>query len=75
MTSPHVFPPALQAHIKDGCYMLSTAQAAAALGCAEQTLRKWACYDTYPEGLKSIKIGRHRKWPVEELAKFIMGGR
>lgn len=75
MKSPNVFPEVLQAHIDAGCCLLSTAQAAAALGCAEQTLRKWACYGTYPEGLKAIKIGRHLKWPVEQLAEFIMGGR
>lgn len=74
MNSPHVFPAALQAHIVAGCDLLSTKQAAAILGLKPQTLRKWACYDKSPHGLKPVKPGRHLKWPVEQLAKLIMGG-
>lgn len=75
MTSMNIFPAALQAHIDAGRCLLTTTQAATALGYKPQTLRKWACHGTGPDGLNPVKIGRHLKWPLEQLANVIMGGR
>jgi hypothetical protein len=41
------------------------------LGFAEQTARLWACRETYPEGLKPIRVNGRLKWPVDGIRKVL----
>lgn len=43
---------------------LPTAEAAAHLGRAQQTLRLWAAYEKYPPGLKPVRVLGRLAWPV-----------
>jgi len=41
------------------------------LGFAQQTARLWACKETYPEGLKPIRVNGRLKWPVAAIRKTL----
>lgn len=41
------------------------------LGFAPQTARLWACKETFPEGLKPIRISGRLKWPVAGIRKTL----
>ena len=41
------------------------------LGFAPQTARLWACKETFPEGLKPIRINGRLKWPVAGIRKTL----
>lgn len=41
------------------------------LGFATQTARLWACKETYPEGLKPIRVNGRLKWPVAGIRKTL----
>lgn len=48
---------------------LTTRQAAALLGRAQQTLHKWATYQTGP--LEPKRVNGRLLWPINELQKLI----
>ena len=64
-------PTVLQNYLDNGRAFVDTATAARALGLKAQTLRKWACMQTWPFGLKSRKVNRRLLWSVEELIKIL----
>ena len=41
------------------------------LGFAEQTARLWACKETFPDGLKPIRVNGRLKWPVAAIRKTL----
>ena len=41
------------------------------LGFAVQTARLWACRETYPAGLKPIRVNGRLKWPVAGIRKTL----
>lgn len=41
------------------------------LGFAPQTARLWACKETFPEGLRPIRINGRLKWPVTGIRKTL----
>ncbi len=41
------------------------------LGFAQQTARLWACKETYPEGLKPVRVSGRLKWPVAGIRKIL----
>lgn len=41
------------------------------LGFAQQTARLWACKQTYPEGLKPVRVNGRLKWPVAAIRKTL----
>lgn len=41
------------------------------LGFAAQTARLWACKETFPEGLRPIRINGRLKWPVAGIRKIL----
>jgi len=41
------------------------------LGFAQQTARLWACKQTYPEGLRPIRVNGRLKWPVAGIRKTL----
>ena len=73
MSQIQKFPPVLQAFIDAGTQVLTTRQAAAVIGLAPQTLRKWSCRDTAPMGIRPLKIGRSVRWNISDIARLIEG--
>ena len=51
--------------------VLVTRDAAAALGRAPQTLRKWACYECGP--LRPVRINGRLGWRVADLLRVLRG--
>jgi len=41
------------------------------LGFAPQTARLWACKQTYPEGLRPVRVNGRLKWPVAGIRKIL----
>lgn len=41
------------------------------LGFAEQTARLWACKETFPDGLKPVRVNGRLKWPVAAIRKTL----
>lgn len=41
------------------------------LGFAQQTARLWACKETYPEGLRPIRVNGRLKWPVAGIRRTL----
>ncbi len=41
------------------------------VGFAQQTARLWACKETYPEGLRPIRVNGRLKWPVAGIRKIL----
>jgi hypothetical protein len=41
------------------------------LGFAQQTARLWACKETFPDGLKPIRVNGRLKWPVAGIRKVL----
>ena len=41
------------------------------LGFAPQTARLWACKETYPEGLRPVRVNGRLKWPVAGIRKTL----
>lgn len=48
---------------------LPTDEAAAHLGLAQQTLRRWSCFQTGP--LRPVRIGNRLRWPTAEIKKLL----
>jgi hypothetical protein len=51
---------------------VDTATAAYYLGRQPQTLRGWACAETYPPGLKPLRVMGRLAWPVSGI-KAVLG--
>lgn len=49
-----------------------TGQAAHYLSRRPQTLRAWACAETFPEGLRPLRINGRLAWPVSGL-RYVLG--
>lgn len=62
------FPP-LESVTKPG---LTTAEIAYYSDLAEQTWRAYACKETYPEGMKPLRVGGRLRWPTAG-AKRLLG--
>lgn len=60
--------------ISDGAALLDYAQAARALGMAEQTLRNQVNDKKKKTKIVSLKVGRARRFPAVDLAYYIDGG-
>lgn len=41
------------------------------LNRAPQTVRLWACKETYPEGLRPIRVNGRLSWPVAGIRKIL----
>ncbi len=50
---------------------LTTAEIAYYANQAQQTWRIPACRETYPEGLKPLRIGGRMKWPKKGATKLL----
>jgi len=48
-----------------------TALAAKHLSFQPQTLRAWACSQSWPEGLQPLRIGSRLLWPVAGIRKLL----
>jgi hypothetical protein len=53
--------------------VLTTEKASAYINRAPQTLRKWACLDCAPNGIRPIRINRRLAWKVSDL-NTLLGG-
>lgn len=53
--------------------VLPTHQAASFLNRAPQTLRKWACLDCAPMGIRPIRINGRLAWKVSDLQMLLEG--
>nr|WP_080692958.1 hypothetical protein [Comamonas thiooxydans] len=51
---------------------VATAQAAYYLNRANSTLWEWACYETYPQGLRPTRVGGRLAWPMAGI-KSVLG--
>lgn len=51
--------------------VLTTAEIAYYTNQAEQTWRIHACRETYPEGLKPVRIGGRLNWPTKGAKKLL----
>lgn len=49
---------------------LTTAEIAYYTNQTENTWRIHACHETYPEGLRPVRIGRRLNWPTGGLKKM-----
>jgi len=50
---------------------VDTAAAAYYLSRRPQTLRGWACSETFPDGLRCIRINGRLAWPVESIRRLL----
>lgn len=50
---------------------VDTETAAFHLNRRPQTLRAWACLETYPDGLKPVRISGRLAWPVAGIRKVL----
>lgn len=50
---------------------VDTETAAFHLNRRPQTLRAWACLETYPAGLKPIRVSGRLAWPVAGIRKLL----
>ena len=48
-----------------------TAQAAHYLSRRPQTLRSWACSETFPDGLRPVRINGRLGWPVDGIRRVL----
>lgn len=53
--------------------VLSTEKASAYINRQPQTLRKWACLDNAPNGIKPIRINGRLAWRVSDLKTLLDG--
>jgi hypothetical protein len=51
--------------------VLTTKEIAYYLNQSTQTWRAHACHETYPEGLRPIRIGNRLNWPTDGVKKLI----
>jgi hypothetical protein len=67
---PKGIPPNLQT--LPASAVLTTAEAAAALNRAPQTLRKWSCLENGP--IRPVRINGRLAWKVSDLHALLSGG-
>ena len=48
-----------------------TEQAAFYLNRKAQTLRGWACLETFPEGLRPLRVNGRLAWPIAGIRKAL----
>ena len=53
--------------------VLPTDRAATYINRKSQTLRKWACLDSAPMGIRPIRINGRLAWKVSDLQKLLGG--
>ncbi len=53
--------------------VLTTEKASTYINRKPQTLRKWACLDNAPNGIRPIKINGRLAWKVSDLQKLLEG--
>jgi hypothetical protein len=53
--------------------VLPTSKACIAINRSPQTLRKWACLDCAPMGIRPIRINGRLAWRVSDLQKLLGG--
>ena len=53
--------------------VLTTDKASAYINRRPQTLRKWACLDNAPNGIRPIRINGRLAWKVSDLQKLLEG--
>lgn len=53
--------------------VLSTEKASAYINRTPQTLRKWACLDCAPNGIRPIRINGRLAWRVSDLQMLLEG--
>lgn len=58
---------------KDLTVVLPTDRAASYLNRSPKTLRKWACLDCAPLGIRPIRINGRLAWRVADLQKLLEG--
>ena len=63
VSEPHQFPP-LELVNRPA---VDTAAAAHYLNRRPQTLRGWACAETFPDGLRPVRINGRLGWPVSGI--------
>ncbi|MDP3422311.1 MAG: hypothetical protein Q8S32_00950 [Burkholderiaceae bacterium] len=50
---------------------VDTAAAAHYLNRRPQTMRGWACLETFPEGLRPLRVNGRLAWPVAGIRKVL----
>ena len=50
---------------------VSTAVLCRHMNRKEQTARSWACFETYPEGLRPLRVMGRLAWPVAGIRKVL----
>lgn len=50
---------------------VDTAAAAYYLNRKPQTLRGWACEETFPEGLRPVRVNGRLGWPVDGIRRVL----
>ena len=50
---------------------LPTNEAAYHLNRAPQTMRLWACLETWPDGLRPVRCNGRLAWPVDGIRKAL----
>ncbi len=50
---------------------VSTAVMCHHLNRKEQTARGWACAETYPDGLRPVRVNGRLQWPVAGIRKLL----
>lgn len=53
--------------------VLTTEKASAYINRTPQTLRKWACLDCAPNGIRPIRINGRLAWRVSDLQMLLEG--
>ena len=53
--------------------VLTTDKASVYINRRPQTLRKWACLDNAPNGIRPIRINGRLAWKVSDLQKLLEG--
>ncbi len=53
--------------------VLTTHKASAYINRKPQTLRKWACLDNAPNGIRPIRMNGRLAWKVSDLQKLLEG--
>ncbi len=66
-TEPQQFPPLELVNRPT----VDTAAAAYYLNRRPQTLRAWACLETFPDGLKPVRVNSRICWPVAGIRKVL----
>ena len=61
----------LQAIVDSGHGVATSADVAKIFRISEQSVRRWACTETAPMGIKPIKIGNRLRWNLDDLNRIL----